>query len=280
MKAFSIRHTSGAFNQNCSRRKNTMTTRYENKVAIVTGAASGIGYEITKRLIAEGASVVGADLNTDRLAAIKADLGDRFLGVQTNVTKEDQVKQLVETTVATFGGLNVAFNVAGASKMGTITQLSEEDWDFTVDLCLKGVFLSMKHEALQMAKQGGGAIVNVASLNAHVPMYANSAYTSAKAGVEMLTKNGALEMARDGIRVNAILPGLIETPLTEELLANADIKAAYMERIPMKRAAKPEEMTGPALFLASDDASYVSGSNLLVDGAWATSGYPDLSRWF
>ncbi|MCM3785716.1 SDR family oxidoreductase [Neobacillus mesonae] len=257
-----------------------MNNRFENKVAIVTGAASGIGYAITERLLKEGAFVVGADINKERLSALQSDLGERFHGVQVNVTKEDEIAELVSTTVQQFGGLHIAFNVAGASKPGIITQLSEDDWDFTVDLCLKGVFLSMKHEAIQMAKQGGGAIVNVASLNAHVPMYSGAAYASAKAGVEMITKNGALEMARDGIRVNAILPGLIDTPLTASLLSNEDIHEAYMERIPMKRAAKPEEIAGPALFLASDDAGYVSGANLLVDGAWATSGYPDLSRWF
>jgi len=257
-----------------------MSGRFEGKVAVVTGAASGIGYAIANRLVQEGASVVGADLNAERLEAMRAELGERFHGVQANVTKEGQIVGMVEAAVERFGGLNLAFNVAGASKPGVITQLSEADWDFTVDLCLKGVFLSMKHEALQMAKNGGGAIVNVASLNAQVPMFAGAAYTSAKAGVEMLTRNGALEMARDGIRVNAILPGLIETPLTAQLLASPDIHAAYMERIPMKRAAKPEEIAGPALFLAGEDAGYMSGSSLLVDGAWATSGYPDMSRFF
>ncbi len=254
--------------------------RFSNKVAIVTGGASGIGYAIAERLIQEGASVVAADLNTERLETIQAQLGERFYGVKANVTLEEDSEKLVHAAVERFGGLHLAFNVAGASKVGVITELSESDWDFTVDLCMKGVFLGMKHQARQMAKQGGGAIVNVASLNAQVPMYAGSAYASAKAGVEMLTKNGALEMARNGIRVNAILPGLIDTPLTAGLLANEEIHAAYMERIPMKRAAKPEEMTGPALFLASDDAGYVNGASLIVDGAWATSGYPDLSRWF
>ncbi|WP_139995203.1 SDR family NAD(P)-dependent oxidoreductase [Paenibacillus paridis] len=257
-----------------------INNRFANKVAIVTGGASGIGYAIAERLIQEGASVVAADLNIERLQAIQAQLGERFYGVKANVTVEADAANLVSAAVERFGGLQLAFNVAGASKAGVITELSESDWDFTVDLCMKGVFLCMKHQALQMAKQGGGSIVNVASLNAQVPMYAGSAYASAKAGVDMLTKNGALEMARSGIRVNAILPGLIETPLTADLLKQEDIKAAYMERIPMKRAAKPEEMTGPALFLASEDAGYVNGASLIVDGGWATSGYPDLSRWF
>ena len=131
-----------------------------------------------------------------------------------------------------------------------------------------------------MKTQGSGAIVNISSLNAHVPMYSGSAYSSAKAGVEMLTKNGALELARHNIRVNAILPGLVETPLTDILTSNSELKEAFMERIPMKRSGRPEEIAGPALFLVSDDASYVNGVSLLVDGAWATSGYPDLSRFF
>jgi NAD(P)-dependent dehydrogenase (short-subunit alcohol dehydrogenase family) len=155
----------------------------------------------------------------------------------------------------------------------------EADWDFTVDLCLKGVMFAMKHAAQAMLKQGRGAMVNIASLNAHVPMHAGAAYSAAKAGVEMLTKNGALELTPSGIRVNAILPGLVQTPLTKRLFDNADIHAAFMERIPQGRAAQPEEIAAPALFLASDDASYVSGASLLVDGAWAVSGYPDMRPW-
>ncbi|GAA0373258.1 SDR family NAD(P)-dependent oxidoreductase [Bacillus horti] len=256
------------------------SNRFNNKVAIVTGGASGIGLAIVSRLLEEGAKVVAADLNQERLDEMSKELGDSFLGQKVNVTSEGDIEKLVSTTVDHFGGLHVAFNVAGASKPGAIMDLAEEDWDFTVDLCLKGVFLSMKHEARHMLKQGGGAIVNIASLNSHVPMYAGSAYTSAKAGVEMLTRNGALEMARANIRVNAILPGLVESPLTASLVENKEINEAYMERIPFRRAAQPEEMAGPALFLASEDAGYVSGASLLVDGAWNTSGYPDMSRFF
>ncbi|WP_163971159.1 SDR family NAD(P)-dependent oxidoreductase [Oceanobacillus halotolerans] len=258
-----------------------MTTRFTNKVALVTGAASGIGYAITKQLINEGATVVGADLNEEGLRQLESQLKDKFIGVKADVTKEEDHEQLVSKTVGQFGKLDFAYNVAGASKAGVITDLSKEDWNFTVDLVLNGVFLGMKHQARQMKKQeSGGAIVNVSSLNAHVPMYSGAAYTSAKAGVEMLTKNGALELARHNIRVNAILPGLVDTPLTEGFNSNAEIKEAFMERIPMNRAADPKEIAAPALFLASEEASYVNGASLLVDGAWAVSGYPDLSRWF
>lgn len=258
----------------------TQQNRFEDKVAIVTGGASGIGYAIVERLLAEGAKVAIADLNAEKLIELEDTHNGKVLGVATNVTVEADVEALVQKTVNTFGRLDFAFNVAGASKAGQITDLTENDWDFTVDLCLKGVFLSVKHQANSMKEQGGGAIVNIASLNAQVPMFAGSAYASAKAGVEMFTKNAALELARHNIRVNAILPGLVLTPLTSALTNVDVIHEAYMERIPMKRAADPKELAGPALFLVSDDASYVNGASLIVDGAWATSGYPDLSKFF
>lgn len=257
-----------------------MHERFENKVAIVTGGASGIGYAITESLLNEGAKVVVADLNEQKMQEIEAAHGENVLAIKTNVTVEQEVENLVNKTIETFGQLDYSFNVAGASKAAPITDLSENDWDFTVDLCLKGVFLCVKHQAKHMKAHGGGAIVNVASLNAQVPMFAGAAYSSAKAGVEMLTKNAALELAQYNIRVNAILPGLVLTPLTAGLTEIDAIHEAYMERIPMKRAADPEEMAGPALFLVSEDASYVNGSSLIVDGAWQTSGYPDLSKFF
>lgn len=257
-----------------------MHKRFENKVAIVTGGASGIGYAITESLLNEGVKVVIADLNEQKMQEIEAAHGENVLAIKTNVTVEQEVENLVNKTIETFGQLDYSFNVAGASKAAPITDLSENDWDFTVDLCLKGVFLCVKHQAKHMKAHGGGAIVNVASLNAQVPMFAGAAYSSAKAGVEMLTKNAALELAQYNIRVNAILPGLVLTPLTAGLTEIDAIHEAYMERIPMKRAADPKEMAGPALFLVSEDASYVNGSSLIVDGAWQTSGYPDLSKFF
>ena len=134
--------------------------------------------------------------------------------------KEASAEALVATAVDRFGGVHAAFNVAGGSRPGYIVDLAESDWDFTVDLCLKGVFLGMKHQARQMMRQGSGSIVNIASLNAHVPMHAGSAYVAAKAGVELLSRNGALELAEFGIRVNAILPGLVQTNLTRRHFDN------------------------------------------------------------
>jgi meso-butanediol dehydrogenase/(S,S)-butanediol dehydrogenase/diacetyl reductase len=228
--------------------------RFVGKTAVVTGAASGIGRAIAERLLAEGANVVGSDRNPID------DLGARFVGIEGDVTQEASAEALVATAVDRFGDLHAAFNVAGGSRPGYIVDLSEADWDFTVDLCLKGVFLGMKHQARQMMRQGSGAIVNIASLNAHVPMHAGSAYVAAKAGVELLSRNGALEFAEFGIRH----------------FDNPDALAAFTQRIPMGRPAQPEEIAAPALYLASDDATYVNGASLLVDGAWAVSGYPDM----
>jgi NAD(P)-dependent dehydrogenase (short-subunit alcohol dehydrogenase family) len=292
----------------------TATQRFTGTAAVVAGGASGIGLAIVRRLHAEGAQVVAGDIAVDRLKEIAAELGDRFAWTKTDVTQEADAEALVALATDRFGGIDAAFNVAGASRPGYIVDLPESDWDFTVDLCLKGVFLGMKHQARQMMRQGGrdtspggiapggrggsvagsrggsvagsrggsvagsrgGSIVNIASLNAHVPMHGGSAYVAAKAGVDMLSKNGALEFAAHGIRVNAILPGLVQTPLTRRHFDNPDAHAAYMQRIPMGRAAQPEEIAGPALFLCSPDASYISGASLLVDGAWEVSGYPDM----
>ena len=247
-----------------------LNERFAGKVAVVTGAASGIGQAIAKRLLMEGARVVGSDQNPI------ADLGEHFVGIKGDVTTEASAEELIATAVDRFGAVDTAFNVAGGSRPGYIVDLAESDWDFTVDLCLKSVFLGMKHQARQMMRQGAGAIVNIASLNAHVPMHAGSAYVAAKAGVELLSRNGALEFAEFGIRVNAILPGLVQTNLTRRHFDNADALAAFEQRIPMGRPAQPEEIAAPALYLASDDASYVNGASLLVDGAWAVSGYPDM----
>lgn len=251
--------------------------RFAGKTALVTGAASGIGRAITERLIAEGGRVVGGDLNEAALNDLAAEFGDAFALALTDVTKEADCEALVALAIERFGGLDAAFNVAGGNRSGYLLDQSEEDWQWTIDLCLKGVFLGVKHQARQMVRGGsGGAIVNIASLNAHVPMYAGAAYSTAKAGVEMLTKNAALEFADYNIRVNAILPGLVQTPLTRRHFDDEDALAAFVDRIPQRRPAQPEEIAAPSLYLASDDASYVNGASLLVDGAWAVSGYPDM----
>jgi meso-butanediol dehydrogenase/(S,S)-butanediol dehydrogenase/diacetyl reductase len=251
--------------------------RFAGKVAVVTGAGSGIGRAIAIRLVAEGANVVGGDVVAAGLDDLAATLGGQFVGRHCDVTVEQDVADLVGAATDAFGGVHVAFNVAGAARPGLIVDLTEEDWDFTVDLCLKGVFFGIKHEARRMLAQGGGgAIVNIASLNSRVPMFFGVAYSAAKAGVVMLGQTAALELGEQGIRVCTVSPGLTATPLVAALTDIPEANDAYMARIPLRRAATPEDIASAALYLASDDAAYVTGSNLFVDGGWEQTAYPDL----
>ncbi|WP_018179029.1 SDR family NAD(P)-dependent oxidoreductase [Jongsikchunia kroppenstedtii] len=252
--------------------------RFADKTAVVTGAASGIGAAIARRLIAEGATVVGLDIAEDALVAMAGEFGDAFLAAPADVTDEDAVSSAIAAGVERYSGIDLAFNVAGASRYGPITELAADDWDFTVDLVQKAVFLCVKHEARQLVAQGrGGAIVNVASLNAHIPMVGGSPYSTGKAGVEMFSKNAALELAPAGVRVNAVLPGLVDTPLVAPVMGFEPAKNMFLERIPMGRAAAPDEIAAPCLYLASDDASYVTGTSLMVDGGWEISNYANLT---
>ena len=175
-----------------------VTRRFEGKVGLVTGGASGIGLAISRRLVAEGANVVVGDVNEASLKQAKKELGNAIECTSADVRVEAQVEAMVRTATQRFGRLDVAFNVAGLGGFGEIIELAEADWDLVVDVCLKGVFLSVKHEARSMIAHGsGGAIVNVASLNSHVPMFGGVAYCCAKAGVEMLSRNAALELASE-----------------------------------------------------------------------------------
>jgi NAD(P)-dependent dehydrogenase (short-subunit alcohol dehydrogenase family) len=252
-------------------------SRYANKVAVVTGGASGIGEAIVRRLIAEGAKVVVGDVNEERMAALGDELGNAFAGVRTDVRDEGDVERMVATAVERFGGLDAGFNVAGLGGGGAIIDMDLDAWQFTVDVCLNGVLLGMKHEARAMRDSGrGGAILNISSLNSLVPMHGGAAYCAAKAGVAMLGSNGALELAQFGIRVNTVSPGLTNTPLIRPFLDVEGVTEAYLERIPANRPGTPDDMASAALYLCSDDAGYVSGINMVVDGAWNTTGYPDL----
>lgn len=251
-------------------------TDFTGKVALVTGAASGIGAAITQRLRSAGASVLLADIDADRLAAAPTD--DRLRTAVTDVTRSADVQAACAAAVDAFGGLDLVFNVAGAATLGTVLDGDEGDWHSTIDLVLGGVYHGVRHGGRAIRETGrGGAIVNVASLNAHVPLHGGSSYASGKAGVEMLTKNAALELQRHGIRVNAVLPGLVRTPLTAGWFDGGPVERDFAARILMGRAAEPDELAGPALFLAGPDASYVTGTSLTVDGGWEITNYPDIS---
>ncbi len=254
--------------------------RFAGKVAFVTGAGSGIGAEISRQLVGEGATVIAGDISAESLAAMVAEIGESYVPAVVNVTIESEVEAAVALAVDRFGRLDVAVNNAGVSRGAPIVDLEEAMWDITVDTILKGAFLCTKHEARAMRENPeGGVIVNIASLNAHVPMHTGAGYASAKAGLEMFTKSSALELARYGIRVNAILPGLIDTPLTQRRITNLPLMEEWMTRIPLGRPGQPADVAEPTLFLASEAARYITGTSLVVDGGWEITGYPDLSKF-
>jgi meso-butanediol dehydrogenase/(S,S)-butanediol dehydrogenase/diacetyl reductase len=253
--------------------------RFGDQVAIVTGAASGIGRAITQRFVREGGSVVAGDIDDAGLASVAAELGDAVVTTSCDVTNEDDVAALVALAAESHGRLDAMFNVAGGNRPGLIVDMTAADWEATVSLCLSSVFFGIKHAARAMiAAGGGGAIVNIASLNSRVPMVFGSAYSAAKAGVVSLSQSAAIEFGDVGVRVSAVSPGLTDTPLIEPMMSLPGADAAFMAQIPLRRRAQPEDIAAAALFLASDDATYITGVNLFVDGGWEHSAYPDLRR--
>ncbi|MGN7456092.1 SDR family NAD(P)-dependent oxidoreductase [Paenibacillus pasadenensis] len=242
--------------------------RFKDKVAVVTGGASGIGAATVQKFAEEGAKVVIADFADQGQAEAERlkGLGHEALFVKTDVTSEEQVKRMVEETVRTFGRLDILFANAGIAKDAPVDQLSHEAWARTIDINLTGVFLCDKYAVQQMLAQGGGVIVNCGSIHSHVGKGSVSAYAAAKGGVKLLTQSMAADYAARGIRVNAVCPGYIDTPLiggrTEAITQH------LVSLHPMARLGRPEEVAAAVLFLASDDASFVTGASLLVDGGY------------
>jgi meso-butanediol dehydrogenase/(S,S)-butanediol dehydrogenase/diacetyl reductase len=251
--------------------------RFKDQVAVVTGGVSGIGAAVTRRLVDEGARVVVGDINQAAVEAAAQTFGPTVKALVADVTVEAEVAQLIDAAVAELGGLDVMVNVAGGARPGTLLDISDEDWDATVRLNLYSVFYGTRLAGRHFVEQKKpGAIVNVASLNSIVPMHGGVGYDASKAGAAMIAKQGALELGPLGIRVNTVSPGLTDTPLTAGLLSVPGVKEAYLERIPEGRAGLPEEIAAAVAYLASAEASYVNGVNLVVDGGWAVTGYPDL----
>jgi NAD(P)-dependent dehydrogenase (short-subunit alcohol dehydrogenase family) len=256
-----------------------MVERVLGRIGLITGGASGIGLATARRLVSEGANVVLGDRNAQLLDAAVQELGESAVAEVIDVTVEADVERLVARAIGTFGGLDFAVNCAGLGTFSPIIDHPLEEWRTVIDVCLTGVFLSVKHEAQAMRAIGkGGAIVNIASINAKVPAVGLGAYCSAKAGVEMLTRNAGMELGPLGIRVAGIGPGFVETPLTEFAQQVPAIHEAYIDSIPMGRPGAAEDIANAALFLVSDEASWVSGETLYVDGAESTRGYPDFTK--
>ncbi|WP_254218352.1 SDR family NAD(P)-dependent oxidoreductase [Burkholderia multivorans] len=242
--------------------------RFENKVAIVTGGASGIGAATVRAFAREGARVVIADLadNGAELAAELIDQGGHALYVQTDVTDSDDVQELIARTVQVYGRVDVMFANAGVAVDNRIDSLDERAWKKTLDINLTGVYLCNKYAIQHMLKQGGGTIVNCGSIHSHVGKSGVTAYAAAKGGVKLLTQTLAIDYGQQNIRVNAVCPGYIDTPLLKNI--SQDAKQALVALHPMGRLGRPEEVANAVLFLASDEASFVNGSSLLVDGGY------------
>jgi NAD(P)-dependent dehydrogenase (short-subunit alcohol dehydrogenase family) len=248
--------------------------RFEDKVAVVTGGGSGIGLAAVERFAAEGARVVVGDSDKARLAEVEQRFGDTVRVVECDVTDEGAVEALAATASDAFGRLDVAFANAGIWTSGLIVDSDVGDWKRTVDVCLVGPMLTIKHTAPRMTN--GGAIVVTASLNAVQPGRGMSAYCAAKAGAAMLVQVAAMELGPAGIRVNAIAPGLVRTGLTDGMWMMPEIVAEYVENAPIGRSATPDEIANLVAFLASDEAGFMTGALHLVDGGASTMRYPDV----
>jgi NAD(P)-dependent dehydrogenase (short-subunit alcohol dehydrogenase family) len=246
--------------------------RLDGKVALITGAAGGMGALAAHLFAQQGAAVMVADFNAEGAAAVAAEIvseGGKAASVGGDVSKAKDCEAMVNATVAAFGGLHVLYNNAGIM-MGeddNPVTTDEDVWDRTMDVNLKGVFLCCKFGIPAMLASGGGSIINVASFVAHIGAATPQiAYTATKGGVLSMTREIAAIYARQGIRCNALCPGPVGTPLLEQLWSDPARKARRVVHIPMGRWAEAEELARAALFLASNDSSFMTGQSLLVDG--------------
>lgn len=247
--------------------------RLKGKVAVVTGSDRGIGRGIAIAFAKEGCNVVvNSHKNNkegeDIVNEIK-NLGSDAIFVVADVSKERDVRNLVDKAVKKFGKLDILVNNAGILVSGTVTALTEKDWDRQLDVNLKGVFFCTKYAVQQMIKQGkGGRIINISSIAGLVGFPGISAYCASKGGVTELTREVALDCAKYGITVNAIDPGVIVTDMTKAMLEDPATKKALMENTPVGRFGQPEDIGNAAVFLALDESSFITGHNLVVDGGW------------
>ena len=251
------------------------TYDFAGQVALVTGAASGMGIATARAFAHAGAAVVLADLNkdaVDKAAKELTDAGHKAIGVACDVTDEDQAAAMVKTAVDTYGRLDMAYNNAGIqAPPSDAADETAEEFDRVNAVNLRGVWAAQKHELRQMRTQGSGAIVNCSSLGGLVGLPERAAYHASKHGVIGLTKSAAVEYAPKGIRINAICPGVIETPMVADMLeGQADAMAEIMSQQPIGRLGRAEEVAAAAVWLCSPAASFVIGVALPVDGGYTT----------
>jgi meso-butanediol dehydrogenase/(S,S)-butanediol dehydrogenase/diacetyl reductase len=249
-----------------------MDRRLNDKTAIVTGAGSGIGRACAIAFAGEGARVALVGRRRDRLDEVARPLGDSALVLPADVSKSDEIKRVIEQTTKHFGGVNVLLNNAGVLHIGTVEQISEAQWDETFNINVRGLWLLSRAVLPAMRKSGGGSIINMASVLGINGAANRASYAPSKGAVVLLTKCVAIDHGQENIRVNAICPSFVETDLTAAVIKRAaDPKSVRAERIrvhPIGRLGKPEDIAGLAVYLASDESSWVTGAVFPVDGGY------------
>ena len=246
----------------------------KNKVAIVTGARRGMGRTHALVLAAAGAKVVVSDISQEDCQAVVEEIekaGGEALAVKCDVSKKEEVDEMIKVAVEKWGKLDVLVNNAGICQFKPFLEITEEEFERTIDINLKGYFLCAQAAAKEMAKQKAGAIVNIASIamgQVGVGFSTLAHYSASKGGIVAMTETMAIELGAYNIRVNAVAPGAIETPMIDPVMQNEKAMEGILARLPLKRVGKPEEVSNLVLFLASDASSYMTGSTVVVDGGW------------
>lgn len=249
-----------------------MKLQLENRTAIITGAGSGIGRAIAKRFSEEGASVVIADIRSDTGKSVEEEInkaGHKALFVKTDVSNSRDVKNMVEKTIQEFGKIDILVNDAGILIKKSILDMTEEDWDRVLNINLKGAFLCIKHTVKYMIDQKKGKIVNIASMGAKIGLHNDYGYCASKGGLISLTTSLGIDLAPLGINVNAIGPGVIDTPMVNDTATQGtDFKKNAIEKTPRGIIGKPDDIASAALYLASDESDFVVGQTIFVDGGF------------
>ena len=244
--------------------------RLEGKRAIVTGAGAGIGRAIALRFAGEGARVVISDVDEESAQKVAAELKGYSLVHRTDVTREEEVEALVRRAIEEWDGLDVMVNNAGVGVAATTPETTQEEWDMVLDVCLKGTFFGMKHAIPAIRDSGGGSVVNISSVAALVGVKDRAAYSAAKGGILALTRAAAIDHVEEGVRVNCIAPGTVDTPWISRITAGyedpEEARAQMQARQPHGRFVSPEEIAAMAAYLASDEAGSAVGACMVVDG--------------
>lgn len=248
-----------------------MSGRLLNRRALIVGGGSGIGAATARLFVEEGAAVAVADFYGDRAKAVAEGLRDHskdVFDVQLDTSIETEVEAAVERTAEVLGGLDTVVNAAGLWKAVPVWEMEESEWDRMLNVCLKGPFLVCKHTIPHLRANGGGAIVNIGSIGSFVSSIAAPHYGAAKGGIRILTKSIAISVAKENIRVNSVCPGPTETGLYDDNIGLETIRNRITPVIPMGRMGRPEEIAAAVVFAASDEASFMTGQDIVIDGGF------------